>query len=409
MAGISDNGVSSNNINKNNSSSMSVWAGIASAAGGLLSSLFGGNYSAKKAYQAAMETNKYNRENMIIQNLMNRDNWNMENEYNMPSNQVQRLQAAGLNPYLMLNGGSSGVASSMPGVTTQPGVTPDTSQARGIVGSIGDSIQAYLNGSQLGLQMDAQRIQNKFDKSAVQPRLGKIWSDYKDSSNREGISGIEYSKAQEDWLAKQRINGKNIVDGKIDYSSVEGYYAWTNLLALDNLSKVIDNLDIDSKTKRKKYEWIDKREQANLDMIASNIDLNTSSISRNISEIDRNNHLNALTDAQKGLVLSKKKAQDLENIISRDPDVQDARRMQEYIKSVPTNIQQVIFADPWYQRYIKAIKEGKKPTYEETWNVKRLFKTYGLITDKYAGSALGSTVDGLFPGPSSIQNPDTHK
>lgn len=36
--------------------------------------------------------------------------WNAENEYNTPEAQRQRLEAAGLNPYMMMDGGSAGNA-----------------------------------------------------------------------------------------------------------------------------------------------------------------------------------------------------------------------------------------------------------------------------------------------------------
>ncbi len=38
--------------------------------------------------------------------------WNRENEYNTASAQRARLEEAGLNPYLMMSGGSAGVAGS---------------------------------------------------------------------------------------------------------------------------------------------------------------------------------------------------------------------------------------------------------------------------------------------------------
>ena len=43
------------------------------------------------------------------------DMWNKNNEYNSASSQRERLEAAGLNPYLMMNGGSAGTAQAMSG------------------------------------------------------------------------------------------------------------------------------------------------------------------------------------------------------------------------------------------------------------------------------------------------------
>ena len=74
----------------------------------------------------AVSANKTNKTNMAINQMNNEFNaaeaekarrfqldlWNKSNEYNSASAQRQRLEEAGLNPYLMMNGGSAGVAQS---------------------------------------------------------------------------------------------------------------------------------------------------------------------------------------------------------------------------------------------------------------------------------------------------------
>ena len=73
-----------------------------------------------------VSTNKTNKTNMAINQMNNEfnateaekarqfqlDMWNKTNEYNTASSQRQRLEEAGLNPYLMMNGGSAGTAQS---------------------------------------------------------------------------------------------------------------------------------------------------------------------------------------------------------------------------------------------------------------------------------------------------------
>ena len=63
------------------------------------------------------------------------DMWNKNNEYNSASSQRERLEAAGLNPYMMMTGGSAGTAQVMSGsagaapsggVPSGQGVTPPT-------------------------------------------------------------------------------------------------------------------------------------------------------------------------------------------------------------------------------------------------------------------------------------------
>lgn len=98
---------------------------IGSAAGGnllgagasLVGSLFGKESSdnANEAnIQIARETNAL-QERMFNQQLQwNLDQWNRNNAYNTPANQVKRFREAGLNPYLMMQGGAGVGQSSGP-------------------------------------------------------------------------------------------------------------------------------------------------------------------------------------------------------------------------------------------------------------------------------------------------------
>lgn len=90
---------------------------IISGAGSLLGGLFssgGSRYAARKQLQAVRETNAMNYQIAQQNNAFNEKMWIAQNKYNSPIAQRQRLEQAGLNPYLMLDGGSSGIADSAP-------------------------------------------------------------------------------------------------------------------------------------------------------------------------------------------------------------------------------------------------------------------------------------------------------
>lgn len=74
--------------------------------------LIGQNAQYKRQLRMMREQNDFNRQERIAAQEYQTDMWNKENAYNTASAQRQRLEAAGLNPYMMLNGGSAGVASS---------------------------------------------------------------------------------------------------------------------------------------------------------------------------------------------------------------------------------------------------------------------------------------------------------
>lgn len=117
---------------------MSLIGSAISTGAGILGSIFGSN-GAKRTNQTNLQiARETNQANMQIakeaneanyklwqeQNQANIDMWNMENDYNSAINQRKRLEDAGLNPYLMMSGGSAGTAGSISSATPTPTVTP---------------------------------------------------------------------------------------------------------------------------------------------------------------------------------------------------------------------------------------------------------------------------------------------
>nr|DAQ04255.1 MAG TPA: DNA pilot protein VP2 [Microviridae sp.] len=111
-----------------------ILGGIGSVLGGI-----GSGIAARYNYKAQKETNAtnlqlqreanqnnlavnqmnnaFNAEQAQLQRDYNTEMWNQQNAYNTASAQRQRLEAAGLNPYIMMSGGSAGVASGGSGST----------------------------------------------------------------------------------------------------------------------------------------------------------------------------------------------------------------------------------------------------------------------------------------------------
>ena len=78
---------------------------LISGGAGIISGLFGAlgqNIAINKQIKAQQEENEKNRTynfNLAqLQNKWNLEQWNRENEYNSPAQQMARLKAAGLNP-----------------------------------------------------------------------------------------------------------------------------------------------------------------------------------------------------------------------------------------------------------------------------------------------------------------------
>ncbi len=134
--------------------------------------------------------------------------WNAENEYNTPFNQAQRLRAAGLNPYLAMQGdGSIGQAQSAQvpqGSVDASSGSVDASLAASrnqLIGSVGNQIQsavaninqAKINDAQaqkLDAEKDFQKIQNQFAYADMTIRLNKAISETKDVDARRKYQEI---------------------------------------------------------------------------------------------------------------------------------------------------------------------------------------------------------------------------
>ena len=152
---------------------------------------------------------------------------NKQNEYNDPSAQRQRLEAAGLNPYMMMNGGSAGVAGSVSGTqgsapsagspsaqgVQPPTATPYSADYSGVMQGLGLAIDTIMTGSQRNIQnaqADNLRIEGKYIASKAIAELFKTYNEAKNDDERVAIQRI-LSSIQEDLSASQiAVNNENI-------------------------------------------------------------------------------------------------------------------------------------------------------------------------------------------------------
>ena len=115
----------------------------ATIAGGLINSFSGA--SANRTNQSiAASNNQANQQLQNTQNSWNLAQWNRENVYNSASSQRQRLEDAGLNPYMMLDGGSAGTASSLQSAPYTP-AQPVTVNPVNYGSALSDAVNTYFN------------------------------------------------------------------------------------------------------------------------------------------------------------------------------------------------------------------------------------------------------------------------
>ena len=131
----------------------------------IISSAFGsifGDNSAKKQFKYQQQLNREAFQHDV-------DMWNRQNAYNTPSAQMERLQAAGLNPNLVYgNGGATNTANNAP--TYNAGSAPDVSAARSAAASLAN--QGF--NTALNLQMQQVQAANLQADTELKETQGKL-------------------------------------------------------------------------------------------------------------------------------------------------------------------------------------------------------------------------------------------
>lgn len=173
-----------------------IISGVGSLAGGLFSSS-GSRYAARKQLQAVRETNQMNYQIAQQNNAFNERMWNMQNDYNSPSAQRARLEAAGINPYLMLDGSSTGVAQSAPQADTSgTQVAPDVgSTIAGGYQSLGNSIASAAG----------QIAQMAFQNDLQEANVAKTQADAQNSDLQNQYDALRNQFAAAQFLADLRL------------------------------------------------------------------------------------------------------------------------------------------------------------------------------------------------------------
>lgn len=196
------------------------FAGIASAIG----SFFGQDNQNELQLQAQRETNEQNykiwqeqqQHNIDMFNLQNDANianwemqhrasvndWKMQQDYNTASAQRQRLEDAGLNPYLMMQGGNAGVAQSQPNMPNMNGAQATPAGAPQMQAphpsAFIDPISTALNQMQQSLVSSSQALKNVVDTGATAEKTPvEVNNINADTGKKEAETGKAVSEAKE--------------------------------------------------------------------------------------------------------------------------------------------------------------------------------------------------------------------
>lgn len=190
-------------------------------------------------YKINQMNNQFNELMAIQQRNWQENMWNKENAYNTASAQRQRLEEAGLNPYLMMNGGSAGVAQSAgTGASASSAgsavMQPFQADYSGIGSSIGNIFQYELMQSEKSQLQGARQLA---DAKAMETLSNIDWGKLTDET-RNYLRSTGLARAQLGYAKEQQEVDNMAMTGLIMRAQRSG-------MLLDNETKGIMNKYLD--------------------------------------------------------------------------------------------------------------------------------------------------------------------
>lgn len=214
-----------------------------------------------------VSTNKTNNANMAINRMNNEfnsaeaekarqfqlDMWNKTNEYNSASAQRSRLEEAGLNPYLMMNGGSAGIAQSSGSSTPASASSPLSMQRQdfsGLSNTLSSALQIANQTKETNANVQTLQSQKSLYDAQANSILSnvdwwKLGPEYKKWSQMTGLAraGLQFQT--------DRQNLRNMT--------------WSgNLIQAQHIGALLDN-----KSKRILNNYLDEGQRLQLDLMAA--------------------------------------------------------------------------------------------------------------------------------------------
>ena len=215
----------------------------------------------------AVSTNKTNKANMAINQMNNEfnaaeaekarqfqlDMWNKTNEYNSASSQRNRLEEAGLNPYLMMNGGSAGVAQSS-GSTSPASASPPLSMQRQDFSGLSHTLSSALQLSNQTKETNAAVQNLQSQKSLYDAQANSI------------LSNIDWWKLGPEYKKWSQMTGLARVglQFQTDRQNLRNMTWSGNLIQAQHVGVLLDN-----KSKKVVNKYLDEGQRLQLDLIAS--------------------------------------------------------------------------------------------------------------------------------------------
>lgn len=244
---------------------------LGSLGGGLLG-LSGSNKASKYQYKIAQETNAMNYKIAQENNAFNERMIDKQNDYNSAKNQRKRLEEAGLNPYLMVDGGSAGIATSAPtadtsGTQVAPDVAGPMSQGSQLLGS---SISNAAN--QIASQVYNSDLMNanvrKVNADAATSEQDKL---YKEIQNHfaaaQFMTDLRLKRMQGKLTEQDYLFAKNSMEDRLDAVKFQNTLTGSQVSYYNQMAGL---LDVQRQIQDTNLKWLPAEKQAALSATLQN-------------------------------------------------------------------------------------------------------------------------------------------
>lgn len=231
------------------------------------------------------------------------DMFNATNEYNSASAQRERLEAAGLNPYLMMSGGNAGTA------TAQSSAQASSPSAQGINPPTATPYSADYSGIAQGLGMILDKIATQPDrdvKSAEANNL-RIEGKYKAAKTiAEIVQMRTNAKTQEGRLALDKLIYS--IDKDLKTSQME-----VNRESIANMQAERKLTNVQTLLANKQLSWMDAQNKMDLAQKVADIQLKYAQGALTRKQVEHEVAKIAETEAKTSLIGVQKQGQSLQN------------------------------------------------------------------------------------------------
>lgn len=221
---------------------MLMWPAIIGAVGGIASGLINNGYSQANAAQSFQNQ----KELMRLQNQYSRQNWALENAYNTPKAQMERLRSAGLNPNLIYGNGASGLQSGSVSSPTAPSAPmAQTVPFENPMSSAVEAAQGIAAAKKVKSEGIARDIENQYLEKRLQNDLNQQLETLGlTQDQRKQIQAMIPNISKQGALLEEEANALRT---RVGYEEIDRYIAAANAVTQRMATK--NKIDDDTATR----------------------------------------------------------------------------------------------------------------------------------------------------------------